>query len=147
VPSLRPAAPPYGLVTPLAPCRALTALAARATPGGQRESLLACLTGARLALGLLPPLLLAEDVRRARAAAAHAWLGALGLPAAQAGAAARLFEATTGPATQGAAGALRALATAVSAALNTAAAAELEALARLLDPSARADHPAAAEQP
>lgn len=132
---LRPmptAAPPYALTSPVFPLRALTAQLGRAPLGGPRESALACLTTARLALGLLPPLLLRADVRRARAAAARPWLLTLAIPASARDAALRVVDASARDDTAAVAVALRSLATACEAVLDAAAGAELETLARRL---------------
>lgn len=49
--------------------------------GGPREALLGLLMAVRLASGMRPPYPLSAAVRRARAAHAVSWLGALTLPA------------------------------------------------------------------
>jgi hypothetical protein len=92
-PALPP--PPYGVVAvPAFRFRALAALAARLPLGGARETALACLLGARLAAGTLPPYALSAEQRRGRAADAQLWLSALALPAEVREAVARLLDAT-----------------------------------------------------
>lgn len=85
---------PYALPVVLYPLRALAQAAARAPLGGPRESILATLLAARLALALLQRDLLDNAVRTARADAARAWMGTIAIPATPKAALSRLIEAT-----------------------------------------------------
>ena len=75
------AAPPFAPARASFPCPALLSLAARATLGGARESLLGAVMAVRLVEGLRSPHLLPAPAREARAEGARQWLGALTLPA------------------------------------------------------------------
>jgi hypothetical protein len=88
--------PPYALVTPAFPFRALAALAGRATLGGTRELLVGALLMARLADACAGPHPLTTPQRRARATAARAWLASLTVPAAVRAVFSRVMEATAG---------------------------------------------------
>ena len=79
------------------PFRALAALTARASLGGQRETALGCLLGARLAAGALPPYRLTAEQRRVRAADAQGWLATLAPPAEARAALTRLLDASAAP--------------------------------------------------
>jgi hypothetical protein len=72
------ASPPYALAPVQFQFADLATLAARAPVGGEREAVLACITLARLAEALLPPVELSLELRRERAEAARIWL--LSLP-------------------------------------------------------------------
>ena len=74
--------PPYALLAPEFPLRALAARAGRAPIGGTREAALAAMMAARLALGATGAHALPGSVRAERASAARAWLASLALPAA-----------------------------------------------------------------
>jgi hypothetical protein len=87
---------PYALVTPAFAFRALAVLAGRAPLGGPRETALATLVAARLALGSAPPTPLAAAARRARAEAGRLWLSSVTVPAAVRSAIARLVDASGG---------------------------------------------------
>lgn len=129
-----PPPPPYGLrALPPFALPALAALAGRSTLGGARESALACLLAARLALALLPPDPMPEAPRRARAQATLAWLATIALPPATRDAAAAVVEASAleaAVAPPPLAEALRALAALPG--LDEAASAELRGLADAL---------------
>jgi hypothetical protein len=75
------AAPPFAPARASFPCPALLSLAARATLGGARESLLGAVMAVRLVEGLRSPHFLPASTREARAEGARQWLGALTLPA------------------------------------------------------------------
>lgn len=92
--TVQTALPPYALGAPTFRFRALAALAARASLGGPREVVLATYLVARLAHDCLPARTLSLPVRRARGAAARAWLASTALPAAVRAALVRLAEAT-----------------------------------------------------
>lgn len=131
-----PTPPPYGLrAVPAFPLPALAALAGRSSLGGARETVLACLLAARLALALLPPEPLSDASRRARAQGTLEWLAATAVPPAVRDAASAVAEASTrapDAAPPALAAALRALAPAAAAALDDPAMAELTALADAL---------------
>ena len=74
-------APPYALETPIFRFKALASHAGRASLGGDREIALACFAVARLALGLLPPFMLAPGDAATRIANTKQWLSSLALPA------------------------------------------------------------------
>ncbi len=79
-PAPAPASPPFGLASPVFPFPALARLAGLAQLGGSRETVLAILLGARLAMASMPPYHLSADERTARARSALAWLDAISLP-------------------------------------------------------------------
>ncbi|HEU4629810.1 MAG TPA: hypothetical protein VFS08_08680 [Gemmatimonadaceae bacterium] len=125
-----PLPPPYGLVaTPRFPFPALAACTRTAALGGPRETALACLQGARLALALLPPYALSAEQRRRRAEAALGWLAALVLPAAPRHALHALYAATAQGPSPALRDALLTLRVAAADVLPAAATAELAALA------------------
>lgn len=72
------ASPPYALAHVQFQFTALASLATRAPVGGDREAVLGCITLARLAAALLPPVELSPELRRERAEGARIWL--LSLP-------------------------------------------------------------------
>lgn len=86
--------PPYAPSRASFPCPRLLALAARATLGGARESLLGAVMAARLAESMCRPYPVEGAARRTRAEAARLWLGALTLPAKTRTALLRAFAAT-----------------------------------------------------
>jgi hypothetical protein len=88
--------PPYAPSRAQFPCPRLLTLAARATLGGARESLLGAVMAARLADAMCPPYPVEGAARRTRAEAARLWLGALTLPAKTRTALLRSFAATAG---------------------------------------------------
>ncbi|HEY0970409.1 MAG TPA: hypothetical protein VGE02_05480 [Gemmatimonadales bacterium] len=135
---LVPAPLPYALATPVFPFPALTALAARSALGATRETVLACLQGARLAAATLPPYRLTADQRERRAAAAAAWLAALTLPDTARPALTRLFEAAGGAPAAELRDALLDVRAAAAEALDAQSGAELLALARRLEPDVAA---------
>ncbi len=75
-------APPYALETPVFRFKALASHAGRAALGGDREISLACFAVARLALGLLPPYMLAPGDGATRITNTKQWLSSLSLPSA-----------------------------------------------------------------
>jgi hypothetical protein len=114
---------------PRFPFPALAALAGRVPIGRGREVALACLMGARLASGALPPLPLPLDMRGERARAALGWLASLTLPAKLRAPLGRLYDATARPPGAELAAAVRAVTEAAAAHLDAAARGELERLA------------------
>jgi len=73
-------APPYALEAPVFRFKALASHAGRASLGGDREIALACFAVARLALGLLPPFMLAPGDAATRIANTKQWLSSLSVP-------------------------------------------------------------------
>ena len=132
---LLPAPLPYALDTPVFPFPALTTLAARATLGASRETVLACLLAARLATAVLPPYRLTAEQRQRRADAAAAWLDALALPDAVRPPLRALVEATGSRSPSEIGAALLAMRQAVAPVLDGPSAAELLALAERLTAS------------
>ena len=125
---------PYGLVAaPRFPFPALAAATRHAALGGPRESALACLQGARLAVAVLPPYALSGEVRRRRAESALGWLAALALPAKLRAALMTLYAAAAHGASPSLRDAIRALTDASAEMLSSAATAELSALGAAVD--------------
>ncbi|MDQ3697220.1 MAG: hypothetical protein M3373_04245 [Gemmatimonadota bacterium] len=114
---------------PRFPFPALAALAGRVPLSRGREVAVACLMGARLAAGTLPPLSLSDRVRVERAKAARVWLAGLTMPAKLRGTLARLYDASARATAPEMAVAVRAAAEAAATHLDAAARAELEQLA------------------
>jgi hypothetical protein len=88
-----PPAPPFSLAPPTFAFPALAAQAGRAALGGARETVLACLMGARLVVGALEGGI-GLEARAARAVAAKSWLASLALPATVRPPLVRLFESS-----------------------------------------------------
>ncbi|GAC1453262.1 MAG: hypothetical protein PVSMB1_01630 [Gemmatimonadaceae bacterium] len=72
--------PRFALVAPVFRFRALTALSGRASLGGDRETLLACLQLARLCAGMLPPYEMSREVAAERTENTKQWLSSLAVP-------------------------------------------------------------------
>lgn len=142
-PAPAPASPPFGLVAPVFPFPALARLAGRAQLGESRETVLATLLGARLAVANIPPYRLPAEVREARARAALAWLDAINLPSTTRPALVALFEAAGEGRQENIAAALDNLRTHAADALDDASHAELQRLLRALMKS----HSSTTEQP
>jgi len=127
-----PARPPYTLASPAFPFRALAELAGRAPVGGERETVLGCFVGARLAVSVIGPPPLGAEARAARAAAARAWYAALTLPAVTRIPFARLVDATAAGGADDVAAALDVVASVAAPMLDGGARGELEQLAAAL---------------
>ena len=123
-----PSAPAYSLEPVFFPVPALADCAHAATPGSDREMALASLMVARLMLGTLPPLLLAQPERALRADRAKTWLSALTMPQPARMAFVRSFDATVSGGLEAAAN-LRELMNTLTGHLAPAALLELGALA------------------
>ena len=121
--------PPYALATPVFRFRALASHAGRATLGGDREIALACFAVARLAAGLLPPVMLAPGDAVTRANATRHWLASLTMPASPRAAAAATIDAIARGNRRGAAESLRVLRDVAGPQLDSPSLAELEDLA------------------
>jgi hypothetical protein len=85
--------PPYALATPVFRFKALASHAGRASLGGDREVALACFAVARLALGLLPPFMLAPGDAALRITNTRQWLSSLNVPASARAACAAVTDA------------------------------------------------------
>ena len=72
--------PRYTLATPALRFRSLAALSGRASLGGDRETLLACLQLGRLCAGILPPYDISRDVTLERTEHSRQWLTSLAVP-------------------------------------------------------------------
>ncbi len=94
-PAPPPASPPFGLAAPVFPFPALARRVGLAQLGESRETVLATLLGARLAIATMPPYRLPDEQREARARAALAWLDAIKLPATIRPSLVTLFEAAS----------------------------------------------------
>ena len=72
--------PRYTLATPVFRFRALAALSGRASLGGDRETLVACLQLGRLCAGILPPNELSRELMIERTENTKQWLSSLAVP-------------------------------------------------------------------
>jgi hypothetical protein len=72
--------PRFALATPVFRFRSLAALSGRASLGGDRETLLACLQLGRLCAGILPPYSLARELTLERTEHTKQWLSSLAVP-------------------------------------------------------------------
>jgi hypothetical protein len=125
-------APPYSLAPALFRFRALATNAGRAPLGGARETGLACYVAARLAAGLLLPIVLTDEERVSRAAAARVWLASQAVPAPMRAPLVKLIDATRGSLRAQAGAALVTVAEAAASYLDGPALSELRALAAQL---------------
>ena len=125
--------PPYALSAPVFRFRHLATLAGRAPIGGAREVALACFVAARLVHDCCDPLLdLDDELRAARCSGAKAWLGTIAIPAPVRTPVAKLAEASASGSADAMAPLVSALANAAESFLDSAARAELDALAARL---------------
>lgn len=72
--------PRFALTTPVFRFRALTALSGRASLGGDRETLVACLQLGRLCAGILPPYEMSRELVVERTENTKQWLSSLAVP-------------------------------------------------------------------
>jgi hypothetical protein len=72
--------PRYTLATPVFRFRALITLSGRASLGGDRETLVACLQLGRLCAGILPPYELSRELVLERTENTKQWLSSLAIP-------------------------------------------------------------------
>lgn len=128
--------PPYAVVPPVFPFPALAARAGNAPLGGNREVLLACFVGARLAhdaldteAGPVPP-----SLRRTRARGARTWLGSLAVPAGVRAPVGKLIDASAADDSGALHHALLAVIAVTAAYLDPASRSDLERLAQTLAP-------------
>jgi hypothetical protein len=132
--------PRYTLVTPEFRFRALTALSGRASLGGDRETLVACLQLARLCAGILPPYELSRELTIERTEHTKQWLSSLAVPSGVRSTAFGIFGALNGFDRARCAIAFLDLVKAASAQLDEASRAELNALLQELSASPAAAH-------
>ncbi|MGZ3330516.1 MAG: hypothetical protein ACXU9O_00490 [Gemmatimonadaceae bacterium] len=132
--------PRFALTTPVFRFRALTTLSGRASLGGDRETLVACLQLGRLCAGILPPYELTREVVLERTENTKQWLSSLAIPSGIRSTAFGIFGALSGLDRARCAIAFTDLVKAASAQLDEASRAELNTL--LLELSASPAVPA-----
>ena len=132
--------PRFALNTPVFRFRALTTLSGRASLGGDRETLVACLQLGRLCAGILPPYELPREVVLERTENTKQWLSSLAIPSGIRSTAFGIFGALSGLDRARCAIAFTDLVKAASAQLDEASRAELSML--LLELSASPAVPA-----
>ncbi|MDP9202559.1 MAG: hypothetical protein M3P26_11600 [Gemmatimonadota bacterium] len=132
--------PRYALATPLFRFRALTALSGRASLGGDRETLVACLQLGRLCAGILPPYEISRELTVERTENTKQWLSSLAVPSGIRSTAFGIFGALNGFDRARCAIAFTDLVKAASAQLDEAARAELTVLLQELSAPAAAGH-------
>jgi hypothetical protein len=88
--------PRFALTTPVFRFRALTTLSARASLGGDRETLVACLQLGRLCAGILPPYELSRELVLERTENTKQWLSSLAIPSGIRSTAFGIFGALSG---------------------------------------------------
>jgi hypothetical protein len=130
--------PRFTLTTPVFRFRALTALSARASLGGDRETLVACLQLGRLCAGILPPYELTRELVLERTENTKLWLSSLSVPTGIRSTAVGIFGALSGLDRARCAIAFADLVKAASAQLDEASTVELNALLRELSAAAAA---------
>jgi hypothetical protein len=127
--------PRFALTTPVFRLRALAALSGRASLGGDRETLLACLQLGRLCAGILAPYEMNREQLHERTENTKQWLSALAVPTAIRTAASSIFGALNSFDRTRSAEAFGGLVKAISGQLDEASRAELNALIQELAPS------------
>jgi hypothetical protein len=132
--------PRFALATPAFRFRALTALSGRASLGGDRETLVACLQLARLCAGILPPYELSRELTIERTEHTKQWLSSLAVPSGVRSTAFGIFGALNGFDRARCAIAFLDLVKAASAQLDEASRAELNALLQELSASPVSGH-------
>ena len=132
--------PPYALATPTFRFRALTALSGRASLGGDRETLVACLQLGRLCAGILPPYEMSRELVVERTENTKQWLSSLAVPSGIRSTAFGIFGAINGLDRARCATAFLDLVKAASAQLDEASRAELNALIHELAASPTVGH-------
>jgi hypothetical protein len=133
--------PRYALATPVFRFRALTALSGRASLGGDRETLVACLQLGRLCAGILPPYEVSRELTSERTENTKQWLSSLAVPSGIRSTAFGIFGALSGLDRARCAIAFTDLVKAAAAQLDEAARAELNALLTELSASTTSPHP------
>lgn len=141
--------PRFTLATPVFRFRALAALTARASLGGDRETVLACLQLGRLCAGLLPPYSMSRELTVERIEQTRQWVSALAVPTGIRAVAFSIFGALNGFDRSRAALALADLVKAAYAQLDEASRFELETMRQELISStvAHARHTTAQQSP
>jgi hypothetical protein len=119
---------PFALTNSAFSLRAVALAAGRAPLGGPRESVLAALVAARLAVGALPAAKLTPAQRATRADHARTWIGTIALPQVPKVAALRAVELTAKNDLSGLAAALAKVTDVTAPYLDRAARSELESL-------------------
>jgi hypothetical protein len=132
--------PRFALATPAFRFRALTALSGRASLGGDRETLVACLQLGRLCAGILPPYELSRDLVLERTENTKQWLSSLAIPSGVRSTAFGIFGALSGLDRARCAIAFVDLVKAAAAQLDESARAELNTLLAELSASQTAGH-------
>jgi len=132
--------PRFTLVTPVSRFRALTALSGRASLGGDRETLVACLQLGRLCAGILPPYEMSREQVLQRTESTKQWLSSLAIPSGIRSTAFGIFGALNGFDRARCAIAFVDLVKAASAQLDEASRAELTVLLQELSASPTAGH-------
>jgi hypothetical protein len=130
----------YTLATPVFRFRALTALSGRASLGGDRETLVACLQLGRLCAGILPPYEMSRELVVERTENTKQWLSSLAVPSGVRSTAFGIFGALNGFDRARCAIAFLDLVKAASAQLDEAARAELNVLLQELSASPMSAH-------
>jgi len=141
--------PRYTLATPVFRFRALTTLSGRASLGGDRETLVACLQLGRLCAGILPPYELSRELVLERTENTKQWLSSLAIPSGIRSTAFGIFGALNGLDRARCAIAFTDLVKAASAQLDEASRGELAVLLNELSasPPTHARHTMAQTQP
>ena len=140
--------PRFALATPAFRFRALTALSARASLGGDRETLVACLQLGRLCAGILPPYEMSRELVLERTENTKQWLSSLAIPSGVRSTAFGIFGALSGLDRARCAIAFVDLVKAAAAQLDEASTAELTALLHELTAAAgQARHVTTQSQP
>jgi len=141
--------PRYTLATPVFRFRALATLSGRASLGGDRETLVACLQLGRLCAGILPPYELSRELVLERTENTKQWLSSLAIPSGIRSTAFGIFGALSGLDPARCAIALTDLVKAASAQLDEASRSELAVLLQELSasPTTHARHTMTQSQP
>jgi hypothetical protein len=133
--------PRFALATPVFRFRALTALSGRASLGGDRETLVACLQIGRRCAGILPPYEMSREITLERTENTKQWLASLAVPSGVRSTAFGIFGALNGLDRARCAIAFLDLVKAASAQLDEASRAELNALLQELSAPPASEHP------
>jgi hypothetical protein len=128
--------PRFALTVPAFRFRAVATLSGRATLGGDRETVLACLQLGRLCAGLLTPYEMNREQLHERTENTKQWLSSLTVPAGIRSSASGIFAALNGFDRPRCAEAFTDLVKAASGQLDEASRSELNALIQELSPSA-----------
>jgi hypothetical protein len=132
--------PRFALATPTFRFRSLAALSGRASLGGDRETLLACLQLGRLCASILPPHELPREMTLERTEHTKQWLASLAVPSGIRSTAGGVFGGLTGHDRARCAIAFEDLVKAAVGQLDEASRAELNALVQELAGSATSGH-------